>query len=124
MKPVRKPPPYSTTFHVTGLPIAFLFIGSPDCWQHCQKEQNKGFFNHLALADIADNSQYNWSLVSGLEMIVIHFGKETAEQLQRVVAELFSAGAKSVDVRDFHDPHQRVVSFSYAATAQLRYSNV
>ena len=117
-------PAYSNTFHVTGLPLAFLFIGSPDCWQHCQKEQNKGFFNHLALPNVDDARKYNWSLVSGLEMIVIHFGKETAEQLQRVVAELFSAGAKSVNVRDLKDPQRNVVTFSYTTTAQSRYSNV
>lgn len=105
-----KRPAYAKQFRRGDVPVALVFLGAPLCWEHAKKEQRRSRFNHLVLPDLSEPK--DWSLLKGLEVVLIQFTDQEPDDLKALVEQMLKSGAKAVAVRDFHDRHGHVVTYS------------
>ncbi len=94
MKPL--PPGWPDT--IPGLPLLFVFVGAPLCYQHAQRQQNDGFTNHVVLADAQQATQYDWP-TANLMVIAILFCRYDQATEEQLVALLLLNRPVDVNIR-------------------------
>ena len=98
---MRPLPPHWPEF-IAGLPLLFIFVGAPDCFEHAIPEKKRGFFNHVPLADATDAQCYRWPTF-GLQLMVILFARYTDAVEKELLAELMADEPKELAVRYWPD---------------------
>lgn len=94
---MRPLPPHWPEF-IAGLPLLFVFVGAPDCFEHASTEKTRGFFNHVPLADATDAHGYRWPTF-GLMVMVILFARYDADTERTLVTELLADEPAELAVR-------------------------
>lgn len=87
---------------IPGLPILFVFVGSPDCFDHARRATRNGFVNHVALASAAQATEYHWPVVD-LSVIVILFCQYDLHTEAQLVALLLAGEPEAILLRHWPD---------------------
>ena len=87
---------------IAGIPLLFVFVGAPQCFEHAAHEKNNGFFNHVTLADATDAQCYQWPTF-GLMVMVILFTRYDTDTERTLVAELLADEPAELAVRYWPD---------------------
>ena len=104
----KRLPPYGRQILVPALPYLMVFVGEPECWQHCAEQRQLGFRNNLCLPDINDAGRYDWP-VRNLHTVVILFNDYSAEESLYLVNTLAGYHPKEIAVRNW--PEKAVISY-------------
>lgn len=87
---------------IAGLPLLFVFVGAPQCFEHAKAEKQRGFYNHIPLADATDAHCYRWP-TCGLMVMVILFARCTEAVEKALLAELLADEPDELSVRYWPD---------------------
>lgn len=90
--------------YIPGLPLLFIFVGAPLCYEHARAEQQKGFTNHVVLPDARTVTRFHWP-TADLMIIVILFCRYDQAIEQQLVAILLADRPVEVSVRFWPDTH-------------------
>lgn len=90
--------------HIPGLPLLFIFVGAPLCFEHARAALNKGFTNHVVLSDARMVTRFDWP-TADLMVIVILFCRYDQAVEEQLVATLLADHPVDVTVRLWPDPH-------------------
>lgn len=101
-----RPFPPGWPCEITGLPILFIFVGAPQCWQHAKEQKKQGFYNHLCLPVPQQCHRFQWP-VDSLTLIVIIFCDISCACEGRLVGELASWQPDEINIR--HWPSTDVI---------------
>lgn len=83
---------------IPGLPLLFVFVGAPDCFEHARRQRNNGFFNHVTLPDAADHQRYQWPTCN-LMVVVILFNDYSDALEKELLAALLADKPAELAVR-------------------------
>ena len=89
---------------IPGLPLLFVFVGAPLCFEHASFQQEAGFSNHVILPDARMVTRYDWP-TAGLMVIVILFCRYDQAIEEQLVATLLVDQPVDVTVRIWPTTH-------------------
>lgn len=93
-----RPLPPGWPEHIPGLPLLFVYVGAPDCFEHDRVKRKNGFFNHVTMADAADHRRYQWP-TRDLMVVVVLFGSYCDTVEKELLAALLADEPAELAVR-------------------------
>ncbi len=86
------------------MPLLFVLVGAPLCYQHAKQQRQNGHTNHVVLPNAEQACRYDWG-TAGLMVIVILFCRYERSTEEMLVAVLLADGPVDVSVRIWPDIH-------------------
>lgn len=87
---------------IPGLPLLFVFVGAPLCFDHARQQKNHGFTNHVSLSDASDAPRYQWP-TRGLMLVVVLFNEYDTSTECALVTALLADEPKELAIRYWPD---------------------